>query len=248
MIGCGRFPHADIIITSHFTEREVPDGWIRCSTGTHHPVLIESQLFERCTWRQGVCGDSCTDAFVGILRQSLQDTCRSFGVGSHSRAHQRTGMLGKRETLVFGRGRVLGNGDERIKVRVIAHSQMLVSIGHGYPHTMHRIFTTSFDAVYPLYLAKLERKGRTCDELDTVICWLTGYTPLQLRTHLDNHTTFQDFFAGAHLNANANKITGVVCGVRVEEVNDPLMQQIRYLDKLVDELAKGRAMEKVLRT
>ena len=113
---------------------------------------------------------------------------------------------------------------------------------------MHRIFTTSVASVYPLYLAKIERKGRTAAELDQVTCWLTGFTPKQLRTHLANETTFQDFFAAAHINPNVDKITGTVCGVRVEEVADPLMQQIRYLDKLVDELAKGRPMDKVLRS
>lgn len=112
---------------------------------------------------------------------------------------------------------------------------------------MHRIFTTSVASVYPLYLTKVEKKGRTAAELDQVICWLTGFTPKQLRTHLAKDTTFQDFFAAARINPNAEKITGTICGVRVEEVADPLMQQIRYLDKLVDELAKGRPMEKVLR-
>ena len=111
----------------------------------------------------------------------------------------------------------------------------------------HRIFTTSLASVYPLYLAKVERKGRTGDELDAAICWLTGYDQSELRQHLAAGTTFEDFFEGAHLNPGAARITGVVCGVRVEAIEDPLMQQIRYLDKLVDELAKGRALEKVLR-
>lgn len=112
---------------------------------------------------------------------------------------------------------------------------------------MHRIFTTSVASVYPLYLTKVEKKGRTAAELDQVICWLTGFTPKQLHTHLAKNTTFQDFFAAARINPKAEKITGTICGVRVEEVADPLMQQIRYLDKLVDELTKGRPMEKVLR-
>ncbi len=112
---------------------------------------------------------------------------------------------------------------------------------------MHRIYTTSVASVYPHYRAKVERKGRTVEELDEVICWLTGYTPSQLQTHLASDITFTDFFASAQLNSNATKISGVVCGVRVEDVSDPLMQQIRYLDKLVDELAKGRPMEKILR-
>ena len=112
---------------------------------------------------------------------------------------------------------------------------------------MHRIFTTSFAEVYPLYVAKAERKGRSKSELDQVIRWLTGYDQSALQQHLDAGTTFEEFFAGARLNPNASAITGVVCGVRVESVEDPLMQQIRYLDKLVDELAKDKAMEKVLR-
>ena len=101
--------------------------------------------------------------------------------------------------------------------------------------------------MYPLYVAKAERKGRTQAEVDEVIEWLTGFDGAQLREHLDAGTTFEDFFADAHLNPNASLITGSVCGVRVQDVEDPLMQKIRYLDKLVDELAKGKAMEKVLR-
>jgi hypothetical protein len=111
-----------------------------------------------------------------------------------------------------------------------------------------RIFTTSVASVYPLYVTKLERKGRTKDELDQVITWLTGYDDAALDAHLADGTTFEDFFAEATLNPHASAITGVVCGVRVEDVDDPLMQKIRYLDKLVDELAKGKAMDKVLRS
>ena len=103
-------------------------------------------------------------------------------------------------------------------------------------------------SVYPLYLAKVEKKGRKQDELDAVLRWLTGYEGAELERHLAADTTFADFFAGARLNPNAGLITGVICGMRVETIEDPLMQQIRYLDKLVDELAKGRPMEKVLRT
>jgi len=110
-----------------------------------------------------------------------------------------------------------------------------------------RIFGTPFAAVYPLYVAKAERKGRTADEVDQVISWLTGYDELALRRHLDEGSSFERFFAEAPMNPNAALITGVVCGVRVEDIDDPLMQQIRWLDKLVDELAKGKAMEKVLR-
>jgi hypothetical protein len=111
-----------------------------------------------------------------------------------------------------------------------------------------RIFTMTLASVHPLYLAKVEKKGRTRDELDAVIRWLTGYDASELSRHLAVGTTFADFFAGARLNPNAALITGVICGVRVEAIEDPLLQQIRYLDKLVDELAKGRALEKVLRT
>ena len=112
---------------------------------------------------------------------------------------------------------------------------------------MHRIFTASVASVYPHYVAKVERKGRTRAELDQVIEWLTGFDDAALRSHLDEETTFADFFADATLNPHVDQITGSVCGVKVQEVEDPLMRRIRYLDKLVDELAKGRPMEKVLR-
>jgi len=114
--------------------------------------------------------------------------------------------------------------------------------------SVSRIFTTSVASVYPHYVAKVEKKGRTQHELDEVIEWLTGYDEPTLQQHLDAGTTFEDFFAEAHLNPNVSLITGTVCGVKVQEVEDPLMRQIRYLDKLVDELAKGRPMEKVLRS
>jgi len=110
-----------------------------------------------------------------------------------------------------------------------------------------RIFTTSFASVYPHYVTKVEKKGRTKAELDEVIQWLTGFDESALSAHLAAGTTFEDFFADASLNPNASLITGVVCGVRVEDVEDPLMQKIRYLDKLVDELAKGKTMDRVLR-
>jgi hypothetical protein len=113
--------------------------------------------------------------------------------------------------------------------------------------TRHRIYSTALADVYPHYVAKVEKKGQTQQELDTVIGWLTGFDQVALNEHLANRTTLENFFAGAQLHENAPKITGVVCGVRVEEVEDPLMQKIRYLDKLIDELAKGRPMEKVLR-
>ncbi len=113
---------------------------------------------------------------------------------------------------------------------------------------MNRIFTVSFASVYPHYVAKVERKGRTKAELDQVIEWLTGFDESKLSDHLAADTTIEKFFADARLNPNASLISGVVCGVRVEDIDDPLMQEIRYLDKLVDELAKGRSMDKILRT
>jgi len=112
---------------------------------------------------------------------------------------------------------------------------------------VNRIFTTSVASVYPLYLAKVEKKGRTKDELDQLIGWLTGFDEAELQRHLDAGTTFEEFFAAARLNPNASLITGTVCGVHVQDVEDPLMRRIRYLDKLVDEIAKGKAMAKVLR-
>lgn len=106
----------------------------------------------------------------------------------------------------------------------------------------------AFASVYPLYVQKAEKKGRTRDEVDTVIRWLTGYTAKGLQQQIAKKTDFETFFAQApHLNENATKITGVICGYRVEEIEDKLMQKVRYLDKLVDELAKGKAMEKILR-
>jgi len=112
---------------------------------------------------------------------------------------------------------------------------------------VHRIFTTSVSSVYPHYVTKVEKKGRTNEELDQVIRWLTGFDEAALRRHLAEGTTFEDFFAEAQVNPNASLITGTICRIRVEQVDDPLMQKIRYLDKLVDELAKGKPMEKVLR-
>ncbi|MCB2411838.1 DUF2200 domain-containing protein [Demequina sp. TTPB684] len=112
---------------------------------------------------------------------------------------------------------------------------------------MHKVFAMPVAKVYPLYVTKVERKGRTQAELDQVIEWLTGFDGAALAGHLEAGTTFEEFFADATLNPRAADITGVICGVRVEEIDDPLMQKIRYLDKLVDELARGKAMEKVLR-
>jgi hypothetical protein len=117
-----------------------------------------------------------------------------------------------------------------------------------YGRHVHRIFTTSVAAVYPAYLAKVTRKGRSEAELRAVIEWLTGFDDAELDRHLHDETTFADFFAACALHPNVGLITGSVCGVNVQEIDDPLMRQIRYLDKLVDELAKGRPMEKILRS
>lgn len=112
-----------------------------------------------------------------------------------------------------------------------------------------RVFKMSFAGVYPHYVQKAEKKGRTKAEVDTIICWLTGYDQNTLQQQIDNKTNLETFFAQApQLNPNVTKITGVICGYRVEEIEDKLMQKIRYMDKLIDELAKGRTMEKILRS
>ena len=112
----------------------------------------------------------------------------------------------------------------------------------------HRIFKTKFSSVYPHYVQKAERKGRTKEEVDEIICWLTGYDPASLQQQIDKGKDFETFFAEAPaMHPNRSLIKGVVCGIRVEEIEDPLMREIRYLDKLIDELARGKAMEKILR-
>ena len=112
----------------------------------------------------------------------------------------------------------------------------------------HRIYRMKFSRVYPMYVQKAARKNRTKQEVDRVICWLTGYSQAELQRQLERESDFETFFAEApQLNPNASLIKGVVCGVRVEEIEDPLMRKVRYLDKLVDELAKGKALEKILR-
>ena len=112
----------------------------------------------------------------------------------------------------------------------------------------HRIYSMSFASIYPLYVAKVERKGRTKAEVDTVICWLTGYTAKGLEAQVKKQTDFETFLAKApHMNPARTLIQGVVCGIRVEDIVEPTMREIRYMDKLIDELAKGRAMEKILR-
>lgn len=113
----------------------------------------------------------------------------------------------------------------------------------------NRIYAMPFAKVYELLVQKVERKGRSKDEVDTVICWLTGHTSESLQSQIDNDVSVEEFYSSMpRLNDNAIKITGVVCGVRVEEIEEPIMQRIRWLDKLVDELAKGRPMEKILRS
>ena len=112
----------------------------------------------------------------------------------------------------------------------------------------HRIFATAFASVYPLYVQKAVRKNRTKEEVDQIICWLTGYDQAGLHRQIDQKSDFETFFAQApSVHPNSALIKGVVCGARVEEIEDPLMQRIRYLDKLIDELAKGKTMEKILR-
>lgn len=113
---------------------------------------------------------------------------------------------------------------------------------------MHKIFDMAFAKVYPLYLTKVEKKGRTKEELDTVIKWLTGFSQIELQKQIDQSNSFRVFFDEATLNEHATLITGVICGVRIEQIEDPLMKSIRYMDKIVDELAKGRPLTKILRT
>jgi hypothetical protein len=111
-----------------------------------------------------------------------------------------------------------------------------------------RIYKILFSSVYPLYIQKVEKKGRTKEELDILIKWLTGYSDDQIKAQIEKKVDFQTFFAEApEINPNASKITGVICGYRVEEIEDPLIQKMRYLDKLIDEIAKGKKMEKILR-
>ncbi|MDR1897852.1 MAG: DUF2200 domain-containing protein [Prevotellaceae bacterium] len=111
-----------------------------------------------------------------------------------------------------------------------------------------RIYTTPFASIYPFYIEKAKKKGRTKADVDAIICWLTGYNQQTLQQQIDENNDFETFFAQApEINPNVSKITGVICGYRVEEIEDKLMQKIRYLDKLIDELAKGKTMEKILR-
>jgi hypothetical protein len=128
-------------------------------------------------------------------------------------------------------------------------SKSSLVIDQLYMPEKHRIYTTSFASVYPHYVAKAEKKGRTKSEVDAIICWLTGYRQRELESHLKKQTDFETFFNDApELNPARSLIKGVICGVRIEEIQDPLMREIRYLDKLIDELAKGKAMEKIFRS
>jgi hypothetical protein len=124
----------------------------------------------------------------------------------------------------------------------------LASVAGGLTMTNDRVFAIKFSKVYPLYVQKAERKNRTKEEVDRVICWLTGYSQAELRQQIEQESDLKTFFARAPaIHPNSSLIKGVVCGIRVEEIEDPLMQKIRYMDKLIDELAKGKAMEKILR-
>ena len=112
----------------------------------------------------------------------------------------------------------------------------------------HRIYGVSFASVYPYYIARADKKGRTKAEVDEIIRWLTGYSQQEFEALLAAETNFEDFYSKAHMNPARSLVTGVVCGVRVEDIEDPIMQSLRYLDKMIDELAKGKPMEKILRT
>ncbi|GAA1481918.1 hypothetical protein GCM10009624_23580 [Gordonia sinesedis] len=142
--------------------------------------------------------------------------------------------------------------DADTRYRVVGSERALAGVDavarYRRPMPTHRIFTTSFASIYPHYVTKAERKGRGRDELDEVICWLTGYDRAGLEQVITDETDLQTFFAEAPaFNPNASLITGVICGHRVEDIDDPLMQKIRYMDKLVDEVAKGKKMESILR-
>ena len=135
-----------------------------------------------------------------------------------------------------------------MRFKVVAGRWILAEMNEAMNMAKHRIFTMPFSKVYPLYVQKAERKNRTKDEVDQIIRWLTGYDQAGLEKQISRNSDFETFFAQAPaIHPDSSLIKGVVCGVRVEEVQDPLMQKIRYLDKLIDELAKGKALEKILR-
>jgi hypothetical protein len=138
--------------------------------------------------------------------------------------------------------------DLKLKIKVRSAIVVDTDVMKSADASKRRIYAMSFAKIYPLYISKVERKGRKKEELDTVVRWLTGYTQKRLESQIKKQTDLQTFFAEApKLNPSRALITGVICGVRVEDITDPLMQEIRYMDKLVDELAKGRPMEKILR-
>ena len=140
------------------------------------------------------------------------------------------------------------NGSKAAIWATITNIENASEIIRGMTMPKHRIFATTFASVYPLYVQKAERKSRTKEEIDQIICWLTGYSQAGLQRQIEQENDFETFFAQAPaMHPNSSLIKGIVCGVRVEEIEDPLMQKIRYLDKLIDELAKGKAMDKILR-
>lgn len=149
---------------------------------------------------------------------------------------------------LFGAGKV-PPGRAGIEGENAVHCQLVSQKGwKGTAMSQHRIFSMPFAKVYPLYIQKAERKNRSKEEVDQIICWLTGYTKTGLQKQIKQETDIETFFAQAPaMHPNVSLIKGVVCGIRVEDIEDPLMQKIRYLDKLIDELAKGEAMEKILR-
>jgi hypothetical protein len=150
--------------------------------------------------------------------------------------------------ILDGSGEAFDGFDRRCNLASTAARAVRTNRGENPAMPKHRIFTTPFARVYPLYVQKAERKNRTQAEVDAVICWLTGYDAAGLQRQIDAAADFETFFAQAPaLHPNVSLIQGVVCGVRVEEVEDPLMRKIRYLDKLVDELARGKKMESILR-
>ena len=184
-------------------------------------------------------------------RDDLQQALRAFAsmISRAEKAQAKFSPGTSQHTLQRNRLKALRTGEALLKVELAAKAD---GAGRGPAGGMMRaqqqIFALKFAEVYPLYVQKAERKNRTKAEVDQVICWLTGYTPAGLQQQITQGHDFETFFAQAPaLNPNRSLIKGVVCGVRVEDIDDPLMQNIRYLDKLIDELAKGKALEKILR-
>jgi hypothetical protein len=166
----------------------------------------------------------------GLDSRNMPPAGKAIGTGS---------MITGRTAVTLPKGKCLADGATSYPAPKSHHNNM---------KTKHRIYTMIFAKVYPLYIAKAEKKGRKKSEVDAVICWLTGYNQQELEAQLKKQTDFETFFKEApKLNPSRTLIKGVVCGVRVEDIEEPLMREIRYLDKLVDELAKGKVMEKILR-